>query len=142
MSGVKADWRLAELLDDGEDPFEAVIYSSGLQVDVGGSDEELMQALQRALKIEGRLDAIGLTCPLKDSGQDCLTCRQSSGDPKVALTRLCEVGKDQRTLMQRMDERQVERKRPLIELAAAIESHTEMGHLGGAYDELLTAVGL
>lgn len=139
---VKADWHLADLLDKAEDPFEAVIYSSGLQVDLNGSEEELADALGRALKIEGRLDAIGLTCPLKDAGQECLTCRQSSADPGVALTRLCEIGKDQQTLVRRMDDQTEQRRAPLKELAASVARFSEMGHLDGAYGELLAAVGL
>jgi hypothetical protein len=138
---VRADWRLADLLDEA-DPFENVIYSSGLQVDLDGSEEDLVAALQKALRIEGRLDAIGLSCPLKDGGQDCLTCRQSSTDRQVPLTKLCELGKDQQTLVRRMDDTEKRRRAPLMELVGAIDGFSEIGHLDGAYDELLTAVGL
>lgn len=139
---VRADWHLADLLDKGEDPFGAVIYSSGLQVDLDGSEEDLVSALQKALAMEGRLDAIGLSCPLKDAGQDCLSCREATMDTAAPLTRLCEIGKDQQTLVRRMDENRVQRRRPLMELVRCVDDYSEMGHLDDEYAELLTAVGL
>jgi hypothetical protein len=142
VTGVRADWRLADLLDETSDPFEAVIYSSGLQVNLDASDEELDEALKRALRTEGRLWDIGLKCSLKENGQDCLSCTQASTDPQAALTRLCEVGKDGQTLARRADERQTRRRAPLRELAASVEGFTELGHLEPEYDELLTAVGM
>lgn len=142
MSGVQADWRLADLLDEGDDPFGAIMYSSGLEVDLDAPDAMLTAALKKALRTEGRLYDIGLSCPLKDSGQDCLSCRESSSDPRSPLTRLCETGKDQQTLVRRIDGRREEADAPLVELLASIDGFSEMGHIDDAYDELLTAVGL
>jgi hypothetical protein len=141
VSGVQADWRLADLLDEG-DPFGSIIYSTGLHVDLNASEEELTEALAKSLKIEGRLFDIGLTCPLKDGGQDCLSCMEGSADPQVALTRLCETGRDQCTLMKQIDESRAVKNAPLVELLATIDGFSEIGHLDDEYAELLTAVGL
>jgi hypothetical protein len=142
MSGVKADWRLADLLDEGDDPFAEIIYSSGLSVNLNGSDEELQKALVDTIHREGRLWEKGITCPLKDAGQDCLSCSVAVMDPAEQLSRLCRIGKDQRTILQVGERRRDALTAPLRELAASVEPFVEMGDLDPAYAELRTAVGL
>lgn len=138
MTGIKADWRLAELLESADDPFDTMIFSSGLRVDLTGSDEEVFEGLKRSLSIEGSLYNKGVVCALKDEGQDCLTCPSFTARSDETRAPLCLVGRDQRTI-----EKEIEaRREPVRELAGRVDEWSEMGHLNDEYAELLTAVGL
>jgi hypothetical protein len=138
VSGIKADWQLASLVETADDPFETMIYSSGLRVDLTGSEEGIHAALRRSLDLEGHLFNLGVTCPLKDGGQDCLTCTSFTPRDEEARSRLCVLGRDQRVI----EKEAQARKAPLRELAGRVDEWTELGHLSDEYAELLTAVGL
>lgn len=138
MTGIKADWRLAELAESAADPFDTMILSSGLTVDLTGSEEEIHRGLARSLALEEALYNRGITCQLKDGGQDCLTCPSFTTRTDEARAPLCLLGRDQRTIE---NEAQA-RRAPVTELAGRVDEWTEIGHLGDEYVELLTAVGL
>lgn len=141
MSGVKADWRLADLLDE-DDPFADVILTSGLRVNLAGSGEELSEAISATLKREGALWEQGIVCPLKEAGQDCLTCPKATMNPNDPMSALCRLGHDQYTILKRADLRQRERVAPFTELADCLTPMMEIGDISSEYSELLTAAGL
>lgn len=139
---VRAQWRLSELLGAGDtNPFDTVILSLGLRVDLAGSEDEVFRGLKRTVELEGRLYDKGVTCELKDSGQDCLTCPMYAGDrPEEDREPLCRLGRDQRVIEEHLAAFKVDN--PFAELGAVVEQYTEMGHLEPEYGELLCAVGL
>lgn len=142
MTGIKAVWHLAELSDAEEDPFQAVAYSVGVTLDLTADEDGLYEQVKALLRREQRLHSSGVSCPLKDGGQDCLTCPSATLDPAEPRSRLCRLGKDQRTVQQRHEERSRERRAPLRELAAVAEEASLLGHLDDDLSELLTEVGL
>lgn len=139
---VKARWRLAELIDEDDDPFDAVILSSGLQVNLAGSEEELFVALRETLRIESMIFNRGIVCALKDEGQDCRSCPVQQLDRDVPLSALCRLGKDQHQIQERTEAlasaRRLERWGELAHLADEL---SELVHLQDADAELLTAAG-
>ena len=119
---IKADWRLAELLDNDVDPFDHALLTPSLgKVDLSGSEDEVFEALRETLAVEATLYDRQITCDLKDNGQDCLTCPEYAGNrPEVQRAPLCRLGRDQRTIQLRAEELAEERRRtwrPLITLA-------------------------
>jgi hypothetical protein len=141
VSSAKADWHLADLLDATEDPFDTMIYSSGLTVDLTGSEEDLAAAVAETLAMERRLFERGVICDLKDNGQDCQTCPMPMSDER-GLHPLCRVGKDQFNLLGRLAQRKRTRQAPFVEIARAVGEFVELGHLNAHDAELLTAVGM
>lgn len=138
---VKARWRLAELIEE-DDPFDAVILSSGLQVDLDGSEEELFAALTETLRIESAIFNRGITCHLKDGGQDCRTCPVQQLDRDAPLSALCRVGKDQLEINGRFTLLNAAKRLAVWdELALAADALSELGHMDDACAELLTAAG-
>lgn len=141
---VKSEWRLNELLSVDDDPFDKVILTTGLHVDLSGSEEEIFTGIKRSLKLEGRLFNDGVTCELKDGGQDCLECplyvADRAEEPRAPL---CRLGRDQRLLEVCHGELVAKRlAEPFTELAEAADAFAEMAEVSPEYDELLTAVGL
>lgn len=141
---ITAEWRLSELLGCNDNPFDTVILSSGLHVDLTGSEEDIFAGLKRSLELEGSLDRRGITCELKDGGQDCLTCPMYVADrAEEPRAPLCRLGRDQRLMEDRCNELGAERRvAPFIEIAVAAERFMEIGEIEPEYAELLTAVGL
>lgn len=142
MTGVRANWHLAELADSDPDPFGAVVYSAGVVLDLTASADELAEQFIALLRVEGRLAALGLTCGWKDDGQDCRTCPHATLDPAQERSRLCRLGKDQSTAEKLCEERTAERRAPFTELAARADEASLIGRLDDDLVELLTAVGL
>lgn len=138
MTGIKADWQLSALADLPDDPFDTVVLSTGLTVDLTGSKQEIEAGLSRSLQMEGALFSRGITCELKDGGQDCLTCTSYTSSPEEPRSRLCLLGRDQRMIEKAHDVCVA----PLREIADRAEDWSEAGHLTPEYAELLTAVGL
>lgn len=135
--GVKANWHLAELVAD-EDPFSSVTYSTGMTIDLTASEDDLAEQMVRLLMREGR---IGVDCELKDDGQDCLTCRESTQDPEDPLSRLCRLGKDERTVEIACAEKATLRRGAIAEFIDHVEEMSELDDMDDALAELLTAVG-
>lgn len=122
-----------------DNPFDTLILSSGLTVDLTGTEEEVNAGLRQSLALESSLFNRGVTCDLKDGGQDCLTCPMYVADrAEEARAPLCRLGRDQRVIEKRAEELVTVRRAPLIELADHIDGCMELGH--GAYEELLEAV--
>lgn len=141
-SSVRAEWNLADLAGEEADPFETVTYTAGISIDLTASDEELFNTVGRLLRTEERMAKAGLTCDLKDAGQDCLTCPMATLDPNEPRNRLCRLGKDQSTVEKRYQQRQDDTHAPLRDLIAEIEQAMEVGQLDPELAELVTEVGL
>lgn len=144
---VRAEWRLAELLGQTSpenDPFAHVVLSSGLRVDLTGTEDEIFEGLRQSVRLEAGLFNRGITCELKDGGQDCLTCPMYVADrAEEARAPLCRLGRDQRVLENRANAMSAEQRlAPVKEMARVGDFCSEMGHLKPQYVELLTAVGL
>ena len=121
--GIRAEWRLAELeADASDDPFDNVILTTGLTVDLRGGEAAVHDAIRQTLQLESRLFDRGVGCDLKDNGQDCLTCEVFTNDPHEARAPLCVLGRDQHTLLHRAEEMQTTRQRPYKALGTAYAS--------------------
>lgn len=136
---IRADWRLAELDASTDDPFDKVILSTGLQIDLSGDEESLREGLRESLLVEGSLFDRGVTCTLKDGGQDCLTCPSYTANAEQTRSKLCRLGRDQRALVLRAEALKDERLGPFMELLAWAEPYAELGYLEDEYVELLAA---
>jgi hypothetical protein len=134
--GIRTEWHLAELVTTG-DPFEGTAYS-GVEIRLDGSVAELSINLQRLLDQEEGLFKFGLTCDLKDAGQDCRSCPMATVNPDERRSALCRLGKDQCALSERIETVHA----PLQEIGEHVGVFMEMGQLDGEYAELLEAVGL
>ena len=124
---IRAQWHLAEQLDTAPDadPFDGVLVSSGLSVDLTGSEDEVFAGLRHTLETEQRLAEKGVTCDLKDGGQDCLTCPEYAGDrPNITRAPLCRLGRDQRSIEQRYEEL---RREPFVDLIDIAEGYMDLG---------------
>lgn len=87
MSGVKANWHLADLMPDDTDPMDIRDFAKPIDLN---QEAQLRKDLAISLRFEGRLYDQGITCELKsDDGMGCRTCPHRSEDPDVPLTRLC-----------------------------------------------------
>lgn len=139
--GIRAEWHLAELAA-ATDPFGEVVYSNGIELDLTAPLEELAAQFAKLLRVEGRLARSGLTCALKDSGQDCLSCPQATLEASDRRSRLCRLGKDQLTVERRCAELQDERTGPVMEMVELADTGSLLGHLDDELSELLTTVGL
>lgn len=140
---LRAQWRLDELLGVADNPFDNVILSSGLKVNLDGSEEQVHDGLRQSLELEGRLFDEGITCELKDGGQDCLKCPEyvadRSEEPRAPL---CRLGRDQRLIEIRANDLSRARCGPFQEMAASVEGLAELGEIAPEYAELLTAAGM
>lgn len=145
MSGIRTEWHLAELGAEA-DPFAMAVYSAGLEIDLNGSEDELVGHLRTLVKREARMDATGLTCGLKDGGQDCRTCPMATLEAREERSRLCRLGKDEFRVAERLhelgDQRRANGREELSEMVTSASEWSEIGHLDSDLAELLTAVGL
>lgn len=142
---VRTQWHLAELAESDDDPFGSVVYSTGIDIDLTASPDELAEAFKRLLLREGRMAQRGLTCELKDKGQNCLSCPAATLDASEDRSRLCRLGKDQATIeracLAESNERHAEFEEMFNRTIAEFE---ELAHAmrPADVDELLTSVGL
>lgn len=95
---VRANWFAgAQAPTDETDPFadSSGMTSSALSTD--SSLEEITRRLSTLLRMEGRLQERGVTCPLKESGEcNCSACPVNQLDhPEQEISRLCRVGMEQ-----------------------------------------------
>jgi len=102
--GVRADWHLNTPPPSQDfDPFEAASLSSmatsefapgGPPISLDSPEPQLRDRLHALLDYEGRLDARGITCPLKDlPDASCLACPVSKADDlNHRKCPLCRVG--------------------------------------------------
>lgn len=105
MSGVKANWHVeaASWADDidTDSPFSVPIEEIGERIDLRDPKAALDIRLGELLRREGNLDAVGVTCPIKDRPDTtCHACPVSQAhDPSVKLCLLCRVGREQETVL-------------------------------------------
>lgn len=111
---------------DTTDPFGDIVYSSGVTLDLTGTEEELAAQFAELLWREGRLAQANLRCALKDGGQDCRTCPEATLDPTEARSRLCRLGKDQCTVEALFNERRDARLASITELAEEVDAAVEL----------------
>lgn len=142
MTGVKAQWHLADLTDESDDPMGAVAYSTGVSIDLTAPDEELEALLTSLMLKEGRLFERGITCEYKDAGQDCLTCPHATLNVNDRQSVLCRLGKDEQTVANRLQDRRRARVECVGDLADEASAASELGELDPELAEFLTAVGL
>ena len=141
MTGVRAVWELAAAMDKA-DPFGSVVYSTGIEIDLNAPEDELFGLIGKLLRRESSLFNRGITCDLKDGGQDCLHCPAATLDPDDQRSVLCRLGKDQRTVEGRYYETVAARNAAIEELVAVADEATEIGHMPEELAELLTEVRL
>lgn len=142
MSGTRAEWHLADLAEQDEDPFGMMLYTTGIDIDLTSSEDELVAAMQSLWRREQNLSVMGLTCEFKDAGQDCRTCPHATLDPEEHRSALCRVGKDESTIDARYEELHGARAAQVTELAARVDEATEIGTLPPELEELLTQVAV
>jgi hypothetical protein len=140
VSGVKTDWNLANLPATDDDPFAAVVYSTGLDLDLTAGEDDLVQQYFRLLRIEYRMADAGLSCGLKDGGQGCLDCPSATLERSETRSILCRLGKDEETITRLHEVKEGQRMDPVRELADAAGAAMEIGSLDAALAEWLTAV--
>jgi hypothetical protein len=134
MPGIKADWRLAELLEINNDPFEDVILSSGLTVNLDGTDEELAEAFVALRDRERKIASEGIKCELRESGYNCADCKVAQLQRTHPMSSLCRMGKDMETVWAVHDRRETARREPIQALIELADECSEIGHVD---DELL-----
>ena len=139
MSDGKAEWKLAEAMESS-DPFTAVVYSTGLVMDLTASEEEMSRVFVEMLRREGTLFDRGITCELKDGGQDCLHCPAATLDPEEPRSVLCRLGKDESTLEKACQAKREQRLAPIREIAALASECAEIGDIPDELVVLLTEV--
>jgi hypothetical protein len=68
-----------------------------IALSVDSSAQEITDRLSELLRREGRLEEMGISCPLKESGEcNCSACPVSQLDhPEEAISALCRVGMEQ-----------------------------------------------
>lgn len=141
-NGIRTEWHLADLTDADVDPFATVLPEPSAEVDLTASPEELEQVLRELLYTEGNYEAMGLTCRLKDGGQDCRTCSRATSSSDDPMAALCGLGKRQAAIAGRAQELSAHRLRPALELAQLAAECSELGHLDADEVAALDAAGL
>src|SRR5947209_2085738 len=122
------------------DPFGGVVYSSGVSLDLTASEEDLADVFVDLLQREGRLLRRGITCDLKDSGQDCLHCPVATLDETYSRAVLCRLGKDQSTVEKAVEAKRAARQETVRDLAVLADEMSEIGDMPDDLIELLTQV--
>jgi hypothetical protein len=141
MSGVRADWRLAEAVAE-VDPFEAVVYTSGVEIDLTAPEAELSAKLMELCALEAELFNRGIKCKLKADGQNCNSCVHGTLDPARRLSGLCRVGKDQETVWRITSASEDARMGPLREVALVADEMSEIGYLTPELADFLVGAGM
>lgn len=126
MTGIKAEWRLSELDLATDNPFDTVILTSNLRVDLSGDESEIHRGITRTVELESRLFDRGVTCDLKDDGQDCRTCPAFTADYEERRRPLCQLGRDQHLLLSRAEEFKATREKPYLTLGNAYAAHAAL----------------
>jgi len=131
---------LAESLDKA-DPFQSVVYSTGVTLDLAASEDELADLYVMLLRREGDLARRGITCELKRSGQNCLHCPEATLDPNDRKSLLCRLGKDEYTVEGRCNDLTAARTGGVDELATLADECSEIGMLPDDLAVLVAEVG-
>lgn len=103
MTGVKANWHLADLMaDDDSDPLD--IRTIAKPIDLTGGVAALERELQASLRIENRKFNEGVYCELKltedwPTAYTCRTCPQRTEDPGNPLAAICAMSLRQIEIM-------------------------------------------
>ena len=97
---VRANWfsGAQSPTDEAVDPFADMTGTkSSIALSVDSSIEEITARLATLLRREGRLAEMGISCPLKASGEcNCSACPVSQlNHPEEAISALCRVGMEQ-----------------------------------------------
>lgn len=101
MPAARTNWHTDRLPTlDLPDPFEAPVEEVGEPIDLSQRTARLNLRLKELIYREGRLDALGITCDLKDERDIlCTLCPVSmAGDEDAPLGDLCRVGREQESV--------------------------------------------
>jgi hypothetical protein len=134
-----ANWQLAEILDQQENPLSATILSSGLSLDLDGPEEQLEAAFTELLLKEANMRKSGLSCDLKDNGQQCCTCQHAQLKPGEAKRRLCRAGRDLETIWSAGERKREKTSGELLDLVALAEEYSEL-EPNAEFTELLLSI--
>lgn len=127
MNGpIRADWHLAalDLPDDGDDPFD--IAEVATVIDLSGAVPRISEELKLLERREARHNRNGVTCSMRQGGQDCRSCPDFTEDPFDPVHFLCRIGRRQEELA---DEWEMSEER-----ARDIEAHAEAAGVFAALD--------
>jgi hypothetical protein len=91
---VKANWHLAKLEMDDQDPMD--IRQFATPIDVGGQEARLHRELAASLRIEARKYEAGVSCELKSEHNwpdewSCRTCPERTEDHDDPLAIICSM---------------------------------------------------
>lgn len=124
---VRAQWHIADPAAD-EDPFQRAAPASGVSLDLTMPVEQLRQNLHELLRTEANFDYMGLTCSLKDAGQDCRTCLASHARSKPMVA-LCDLGAEQERVLERLGACAADRFGLERELASSVAECLDLGFM-------------
>jgi hypothetical protein len=99
VSGVRANWHLADLDVSDDDPMQD-IADVGCAIDLTRPDAEIIADIQSTFRVEHTLQKVhGTTCAIKANAASppCWTCPQFRADSSPA-GRLCALGRKQADL--------------------------------------------
>lgn len=100
--GPKARWFLDDVDVGDADPFTAPVEELGTRLDLR-SEPELMVRLTELIGEEGKLDAAGVTCPIRRCRESvCSACPVSQAATGSALGELCKIGVEQEVVLTTM----------------------------------------
>jgi hypothetical protein len=98
VSAARTNWHSDGLPTlEIEDPFEVPVEKVGQPIDLSHPTARLNVRLTELLRREGQLDALGVSCSIKDkSDVVCSVCPLSkAGDDSAPLGALCRIGREQ-----------------------------------------------
>lgn len=104
MSAIQANWHVAALDGDGEDPFgiRPRVETVGKPIPLDG-EPRLVERFEALIDREGQLFNAGVICAIKDDQQACCSaCPLRHVDPLDEMSSLCEVGIEQESVLTRL----------------------------------------
>lgn len=106
MSGVRADWFLADLDLDDSDPLDIRMVAT--PIDLSGNLAALQRELRASLRIEGRKYEQGLYCELKlehewPDAWSCRTCPHRTEDPDNPMMSICAMSMRQMDILDEIE---------------------------------------
>lgn len=99
---MKAQWFVPAVEDEPDtDPF--LVEDAPTVIDVSTDEARIHTMLEETVRREARLDAIGVTCPIKDRAEtSCFACPVYRGASEERIAPLCRLGREQETLLTKL----------------------------------------
>lgn len=122
MTGVKANWHLADLDVDDSDPLD--IRQLAKPINLSGTIPALERELQASLRIEGRKYAQGVYCELKFEEDwpntfTCRTCPKRTEDPDNPMFSVCTMSLRQMDIIEELQAARLGGQDAVLEALAA-----------------------